>query len=337
MKILVIGAGWYGCHLAITLKSEGHDITVVDKRNSIFTGSSSHNQNRLHLGFHYPRSSDTIKECQDGYPRFMDKYGFATCDISANIYFVSDKDSLISSEDFLHTFRNHIYSTIDLSDAPLPIHGVSPGVVVEERFINSKIAALFFKENLSLSVISDITKFNSINSIQEHLNTHYDLILNCTYNQLAPIDYEYFELFVTLLYKINTPYLFAYTIMDGPFFSIYPYDISNNIYTITHVKHCILYKGKSCVPDVDTIMTQLDERRRLVEESICSYIPSWNTIATYTGYFTSWKTKHDVVKDDRSVRWKKDGNIVHIYGGKITGIFEAERLVRSIIEKECIS
>lgn len=49
MKIAIIGAGWIGCHLAHKLKNN-HKITIYDKED-IFSGSSSNNQNRLHLGF----------------------------------------------------------------------------------------------------------------------------------------------------------------------------------------------------------------------------------------------------------------------------------------------
>ena len=46
MKIAIIGAGWYGCHLALVLKEEGHDVTVFEKNSEIFRGASGYNQFR---------------------------------------------------------------------------------------------------------------------------------------------------------------------------------------------------------------------------------------------------------------------------------------------------
>jgi hypothetical protein len=117
--------------------------------------------------------------------------------------------------------------------------------------------------------------------------------------------------------------------MDGPFFSIYPYDIENKIYTITHVKHCVLYKGQAptevAMPTVDAV----NAYKQRVETDILRFIPQWQTVATFAGHFTSWKTKHDTQTDDRSVRHQLKGNVLSLYGGKITGIFHAEEIVRS--------
>ena len=74
MRILIIGAGWYGCHLATVLLKRGIYVYIVDKSNDFFQGSSSKNQNRLHLGYHYPRSDDTITECKEGYTQFCEQY-----------------------------------------------------------------------------------------------------------------------------------------------------------------------------------------------------------------------------------------------------------------------
>ena len=66
-KFLVIGAGWYGCHIALYLKNCGHDIKIFEKNKDIFLGSSGYNQFRLHTWYHYPRSSDTINETKTNY------------------------------------------------------------------------------------------------------------------------------------------------------------------------------------------------------------------------------------------------------------------------------
>ena len=58
----IIGAGWYGCHIGLYLKDKGHNVKIFEKESRIFSGSSGFNQFRLHKGFHYPRSSETIDE-----------------------------------------------------------------------------------------------------------------------------------------------------------------------------------------------------------------------------------------------------------------------------------
>ena len=78
MKICIIGAGWFGCHIAHELIKEGHDIKVFEKEKKIFLNASGNNQNRLHQGFHYPRSEKTIKISKEGFIQFKKEYGFLT-------------------------------------------------------------------------------------------------------------------------------------------------------------------------------------------------------------------------------------------------------------------
>jgi len=48
-KIIIIGAGWYGCHIGLYLKRKGYNIKIFDKENDIFQGSSGYNQFRLQM------------------------------------------------------------------------------------------------------------------------------------------------------------------------------------------------------------------------------------------------------------------------------------------------
>lgn len=63
MFIAVIGAGWSGAHMALTLTKEGHKVVLLDKQNNIFSGTSGKFGIRLHRGPHYPRSKMTRDNC----------------------------------------------------------------------------------------------------------------------------------------------------------------------------------------------------------------------------------------------------------------------------------
>jgi len=53
-NIIIIGGGWYGLYSALLLQNN-YNVIVVEKNSDIFDNSSNYNQNRLHLGYHYPR------------------------------------------------------------------------------------------------------------------------------------------------------------------------------------------------------------------------------------------------------------------------------------------
>ena len=73
MRVAVAGAGWFGCHIASELIQGGHEVVVFEASDDVFTGASGINQNRLHLGFHYPRSYETREQSRDGFQLFVDE------------------------------------------------------------------------------------------------------------------------------------------------------------------------------------------------------------------------------------------------------------------------
>jgi hypothetical protein len=330
VSCLVIGAGWYGCHLTSVLLKKGHRVCLVDKANALFQGASSKNQNRLHQGLHYPRSLETIRECQEGYQSFVARY--PSLPIQGNYYFIAEEGSKVSMEEYKRRLTDNAipYTIVATEGLPLPIQGVGADCIVsDERYIDPEKAAAHFQSTVgSLLVPLDAAAFNSISSISSCFPTPFDCILNCTYNQLEPIPFGTYELYLTLLYRIEGE-PFAYTLMDGDFFSIYPYKLEEQIYTVTSVRHGVLETPAVYDASLSVSDTVVAERRALVEGDICSYIPDWTERATYVGHHTSWKTKPVSDTCDRSLRWQQDGIMMSIYGGKLTGIFQAERLLET--------
>ena len=74
MRIAIIGAGWFGCHIGSELLNDGHKIKVFEKQKDIFLGASGNNQNRLHLGYHYPRSYVTREQSRNCFDKFKKFY-----------------------------------------------------------------------------------------------------------------------------------------------------------------------------------------------------------------------------------------------------------------------
>jgi hypothetical protein len=122
--------------------------------------------------------------------------------------------------------------------------------------------------------------------------------------------------------------------MDGPYFSIYPYSVSENLYTVTSVRHGVVWKGKDMQEVTPLSFTEEEEKRRrtIIEAEVAAILPEFPTCATYHSHFYSWKTKPITEEDDRSLRFRVQGRTISLYGGKITGIFEAaRRVLRTII------
>jgi hypothetical protein len=235
--------------------------------------------------------------------------------VEQNIYFIATSGSRISIEDYIHVMKDIPHAVMSLKSdiIPLEIQNVEDTCIrVDEMFIDPRKARDHFEAILQPYMVTGTTG-------------GYDYVIDCTYNQRNPIDFDTYELYITLLYSIRTPTTFAYTVMDGNFFSIYPYDIDNQIYTLTSVKHGVLLRTTTFDEESSNVAENIvRERRAIIEEEVKECIPQWDSYASYAGYYVSWKTKPKTTTDDRSLRMNIQGKTITLYGGKITGIFHAE-------------
>lgn len=334
-KILVLGTGWYGCHTAETLNKKGYDYDIADKVDDIMVASSVKNQNRLHLGFHYPRSYETRIECIEGYDKFLIDYGKEFVRPILNYYIIS-KESRTPFHQFISIYDNSHYElTSECPPFNIQKQYVQEDfILTKELFINPSIVSKSFKSRL----MDKLIPYKTINF------SHYDYIFDCTYGQSNIIprqeDMFIFELCLTLIYRMkvsSTP--IAVTIMDGNFFSIYPYDINQNLYTLTHVKYTpvlashdineIYEYDKRFVERSNTIVQEI---RKKMELSVHDYILNFNDMFEYHSYFTSIKKKViNNQSDDRSMKYEKYGKVHSFWGGKITGIFKINEIIDKVL------
>ena len=69
--VVIVGGGFYGCCLALFLRSVTSRILVVEAGTGLLERASRVNQARIHTGFHYPRSFTTAMRSRALQERFM--------------------------------------------------------------------------------------------------------------------------------------------------------------------------------------------------------------------------------------------------------------------------
>jgi hypothetical protein len=328
MKITIIGGGWVGCHLAKQLKNE-HEIILIEQDDSIFNGTSYHNQNRLHYGYHYARNYETRNLCKTTFYRFINDYGFCVTDIDKNFYCVPNKLSLIDLNTYLKIFDEY--------PSELTTHNFENTegcILTNEKHINfEKIKSYFEKE------LDGLIKYEKIDEVKlEELSKNSDLVIDATNNFMGLINTDFFyELTITLIYdKIKSTKFDSVTFVDGELFSIYPY--KENKFTLTDVKLTPLKKFLS--------ICEIDEYKKLIdnefilnkvnkfENRVKTFIPDFNEYFKYDSYFLSIKSK---VKDESDSRYpiiKQTNNIISCFTGKIQGIYIIEDYILNLINND---
>ena len=188
MKIIIIGTGWYGLHTYLFLKemNKNINVTVLEKNDKMFDNSSNYNQNRLHLGYHYPRSYETRKLCIEGYYRFISKYRQVVDFMDYNYYLIS-KNSLLDYYTYLSIFSDINYQHYIIKNDYF--NNIDGNIInTKEKIINSVKTREYFKKRINSSEIklnykvTNIIQKNNKVIINDDLESN--LLIDCTYNQL---------------------------------------------------------------------------------------------------------------------------------------------------------
>jgi len=307
MKIAIIGTGWIGCHLALRLHPH-YEVTLFEK-NDFFSQTSFKNQNRLHLGYHYARSSATRNLCTTTFQRFISDYGSLTSTLPNNIYAIPTHGSVLDYNTYLKIFSEYNHSSISLPY----LRNIEGAIKVEERFIDPIKAQHFF-----LNRLQQLVTYREIIDANE-LSSSYDLVINCSNNQLSPIgDNYYSEECELLIYKIKKqPPFDALTLVDGPLFSIFPY--GTNLISLSDVEYT---PAKLTTTDL----------RRLAESRVQLYFPDFTQYYEYTTSVLSLKAKINNTTANRAPVIEQQNNVITTFTGKIQGIYYIEDYMRSICE-----
>src|SRR5271168_1214476 len=115
-RIAVAGAGIYGSTVALRLAEEGHQVHLFDPLGVLRAGSSI-NQYRVHAGYHYPRSSETINEIAEARAEFAHTFACAIVRSSRRYYAIPKENSLTSPD---------LYESV-MSKHELPLRVCRPG------------------------------------------------------------------------------------------------------------------------------------------------------------------------------------------------------------------
>jgi len=351
MRIAVIGGGWYGCHIGSELIRQGHEVVIYERSAELFTGSSGYNQFRLHLGFHYPRSSKTRHQIIDSHQRFLSKYPNLFFPVTTNVYGISAGDSMIDWQTY-KTVMQHDCPGVEFEEidpASIGLTGLEGALVCREGALLAQEPKRFFssllREHLRLNhcvqSVKTLADEQGQPSVVEVDGETYDWCIDCTYGQLAArlLGEIRYEVCLTLVYKRKDKNVLhmhhAFTIMDGPFTSLFPCfedyadatgDL-NRLHTLTHVQHTHLKRFDSFAEAqaYAQAFSEADAQRMrpLFEEGILRFLPTFLRDYTYHDYFISYKTKTTGGADGRETVCSTNGRTISVMSGKVNTIFLA--------------
>lgn len=243
-KIAVVGGGIFGVTVAFTLSQNGFHVDLYEQEHDILTHASQINQYRVHRGYHYPRSSETILTCLNGEIEFSKMFEDAILDDGIEHYYcIAKKVSKISGNDCKVVFDKY----------GLEYKEADSGIVNQDKIsLSAKVDEyLFHIDVLKNMCWYNLLKYNVNVVLNRKVDNcdlkNYDLVVVATYcdnnsflngYQNAQKNYQ-FEVCEKLILKLPEQYnKKSVVILDGAFMCIDPYK-RTSYHAMGNVTHAI--------------------------------------------------------------------------------------------------
>ena len=258
IDVVVVGGGIFGCLTAIELSKNGMNVTLIEMKKQIMKGASLNNQNRLHLGYHYPRDLETAIQCQRGFSNFKERFSECILENFENIYLISKDGSNVNYSEYMEfcTKASLPVDEINIDTFEPNVINVIGGLYTDEVVYDSSILSNLVLNDLDEanvdtqlgSKVKSISQEGDIFEVQtESKTTTARAIVNCTYANFNDFNLNLGVARKKLQYELTVvPEVewrrkdkpIGITVMDGKFFTILPFGKTGK-YLLYHVDHTV--------------------------------------------------------------------------------------------------
>jgi hypothetical protein len=356
MKISIFGGGIFGITIFLILRKKGLNCYLYEKEKELLTGASTKNLNRVHLGYHYPRDKETVRQSKKGFDSFTKFYSKSILKNFNNYYAIakSSKVKPKTYEKFLNEVKlkyikiipdrfkfktNYIDSIYKVNE---PIYSWSllkkqiDNMIGKNRnriFLNSFVKNNRYKKNKYFFETNNKTNVS-------------DIVINATYEGSNSIsknitNLKNFEYQVTNVMEINCKKLksMGFALMDGPFFSFLPMGKKKNKHILYHVKHSVLKKEINTQFKLGWLkknqslkkIIRLSNRKTL--EDVKKFLPEIDIIKVVRNYISARVLLTKTGRTAKRISFFKESrkNYFEIHSGKVDHCVDlAQKIYKTI-------
>lgn len=346
-QVLIIGGGIFGLTNAIVLGEAGYQVSLVEKNYDVMQGASQVNQNRIHYGYHYPRSRATAEESLKGLETFKQFYGESIFDSFNKYYAIAKRGSHVTANEFA-TFCDNVGLNLkeqwpsedklnrDLIEAcwltPEPIYDFHKLKQLAIYRLSGLKNVRIIRNSKTLSIEKQ-TDNSFIVKLTNGYTLHSDYILNTTYSGISnfaqeikaePIKGKFQLCVMPILEAENNNFdPIGITVMDGPFCSLMPKGFNKNHFILYHVVHSVVQQH------VGYHSTEWSPIDGFVEMDIMDLSQSFFPIISELKLRDTWITSRIVLPNQElddarpTLMLNHAPNIYSIFSGKLTTCVDA--------------
>lgn len=334
-KIAIAGAGIYGAAAAIRLAEHGHSVSLFDPL-GIMRAASAINQYRVHAGYHYPRSSETIRETLEARSEFIEAFAPAIVRNSRHYYAIPREGSRTSPEEYEGIMRAHGLSLRSCRPDWMNFDFIERCYEVNENIYDpDALRAVIEPRITGLGIRFEQRRFSA------DMRAGYDFVIWATYglgSSRGIFKSAKYQVAEKILIELP-PHLrgVALVVVDGPFTAFDPYGSSERSLfgSAKHTNHWTTTDPEEPVRSRYADMLNRTEfipfaasRFEAMRADCCSTVPAAKD-AKYIGSRFTMRVVEDNPERDRRILYVQDGlpGEIHIFSGKVVSAVKAARLV----------
>jgi hypothetical protein len=334
-KVAIAGAGIYGATTAIRLAEQGHEVHLFDPL-GILNAASGINQFRIHSGYHYPRSPETIEETMGARAEFLESFAPAIVRNSRHYYAIPHEGSQTPPGLFEQVMREHNIPLRPCRPEWMDFDFIDKCYEVEEQIYDPEI----LREELTKQIELLRMRFHH-HEFRQDMRGDFDFVVWATYG-LGPSR----GLFKSVKYQVAEKILIelpaqlrgvSLVVVDGPFTAFDPYGSSersmwgsakhSNHWTTTDPNEPIPEQFRSLLngPRFEPISWSRHEAMR---KDATLAVPA-SAEAKYLGSRFTIRVVENNPKEDRRTLYVQETapGEIHIFSGKVVSAVKAARLV----------
>ena len=358
MNVVVLGGGLFGCTIAEEL-SKKHDVVLIEKNNDVMLGASLVNHNRLHFGYHYPRSVKTAKQCLEGLLAFMIRYSGSVVTGFPNYYAIAKDGSFVDANEFMkfcdevgiyydeeypdeeYLVRDRLQTCLRVREPIFDYTALKTDVVntINDSSINVLLGSYVSSAD-RVHTGGCILKVNTPSGVHVLFA---DKVINATYSNLNKVNRIFgvrprelrMEHCIIPIFKRSVPDI-GLTVMDGAYCTVMPHGGNPDHSLLWHVDGSV-YSHSS---DLDNLRRPKDEDAM---NELCSSIydmsSEWMPFlkdVEPAGCFATAKAVEENRYDARTsevVQYEEAPYLISVLGGKIATCVQVSYQIRDIIDE----
>lgn len=349
MKIAVVGGGIFGVTAATALSQAGFRVDLFERYNDILQAASGINQYRLHRGYHYPRSPETIISSMEAEALFRDQFREAIIDDNDHYYCIASEKSLVSADQYQQVCRTH---GLEFESADLPL--VNPDAIalcvkVKEALFDPNKLREICRRDLTTSGVA----VHCGREVVEIDLEGYDYIVLCAYAHANALlghrpelqkDYQFELCEKPVVMLPENFWRKSIVILDGPFTCVDPYGRSpwHVIGNVVHAIHAsnigkhpeipeqfqsLLNRGIIPKPTISNFNLFINSAKHFLPDIVhAKHLGSMFTIRTVLPNLDKTDARPTLVE-------AIDERIINVFSGKIGNAVVASLEVLSLIKQ----